>query len=71
MGRNLIRSDYAAGTPAWIDWVAVGFLLLSGLRMVFTGGNLFVAVPILLSGFGFGVFVTAAEFGILRPSDRS
>ena len=71
MGRNLIQSDYAASKPAWIDWIVVCLLLLSGLGMVLTDGKLIIAVPMILSGFGFGVFVTVAEFGMLRPSDEN
>jgi hypothetical protein len=69
MGRNLLRSDYKAGKPAWIDWLSVSLLVLIGVGTLLTGNGKLVALLALLAGTGFGIFVIVAEAGKLHPSE--
>ncbi len=70
MSRDLIRSNYDAGEPAWLDWVVVGLLVLFGVGELLTGGETLIAMTTLLAGLGFGIFVTIVELGMLRRPDR-
>jgi len=71
MSRNLLRSDYDAGKPAWIEWVVVGMLLAIGGSELLSGGDNLILMLAAASGLAFGAFLVVVELGKLRPTDSS
>jgi hypothetical protein len=71
MGRNLLRSDYDAGNPAWIEWVVTSMLLAIGVSGLLGEGSSMIPMLAAVGGLAFGFFLVVVELGKLRPSESS
>jgi len=71
MSRNLLRSDYDAGKPAWIEWIVVGILLAIGVSGLLSDGSTMIPLLAVAGGLGFGFFLVVVELGKLRPTESS
>jgi hypothetical protein len=69
MERNLIRSDYSAGKPAWADWILLGIMLTISLSSFLSDGLTIITIVPALAAIGFGTFVVVGELGHLQPKE--
>jgi len=53
----------------WLNWIAMGILLVNGVYMLRIGDNLTVAIPSLIAGISVLFFNVIVKMGLLRPSD--
>jgi hypothetical protein len=71
MSRKLLRSDYDAGKPAWIEWIVVGTLLVIGVSGLLSDGSTMIPLLAVAGGLAFGFFLVVVEIGKFRPTESS